>query len=32
LLHEPSARLRTAAGSRRGDRLAETMRELFDLS
>ncbi len=32
LLHEPSVRLRSAAGSRRGDRLAESVRELFDLS
>lgn len=32
LLHEPSVRLRDSAGSRRGDRLAEGMRELFDLS
>lgn len=32
LLHEPSSQLRGAAGSRRGDRLAEAVRELFDLS
>ncbi len=31
LLHEPSTSLRDAAGSSRGDRLAESMRELFDL-
>lgn len=32
VLHEPSSRLKDAAGSHRGDRLAESMRELFDLS
>ena len=32
MLHEPSVRLRSAADSRRGDRLGETIRELFDLS
>lgn len=32
ILHEPSTQLRGAAGSRRGDRLAEAVRELFDLS
>ncbi len=31
LLHEPSVRLKKAAGTRRGDRLAEAARELFDL-
>lgn len=32
LLHPPSRRLRDAAGSHRGDRLAEAARDLFDLS
>lgn len=32
VLHEPSTQLRSAAGSHRGDRLAEAVRELFDLS
>lgn len=32
LLHPPSARLKDAGGSRRGDRLVEAVRELFDLS
>ncbi|MCL4153470.1 UNVERIFIED_CONTAM: hypothetical protein GTU68_017735 [Idotea baltica] len=32
LLHPPSSRLRDAAGSHRGDRLAEATRDLFDLS
>lgn len=32
MLHAPSAQLRDAAGTRRGDRLAEAVRELFDLS
>ena len=31
LLHEPSVRLNDAAGSPRGDRLAEALRDLFDL-
>src|SRR5690606_7414579 len=31
LLHEPSVRLRAAAGSARGDRLADSVRELFAL-
>ncbi len=31
MLHEPSVGLKKAAGSHRGDRLAEAMRELFDL-
>ena len=31
LLHEPTVRLKDAAGSARGDRLAEAMRALFDL-
>ncbi len=31
MLHEPSVGLKKAAGSRRGDRLAEAARELFDL-
>jgi glutamyl-tRNA reductase len=31
LLHEPTVRLKDAAGSARGDRLAETLRDLFDL-
>ncbi|NNE96049.1 MAG: glutamyl-tRNA reductase, partial [Acidimicrobiales bacterium] len=32
LLHGPSTAVRQAAGSHRGDRLAEAIRELFDLS
>lgn len=32
LLHPPSATLKNAGGSRRGDRLVESVRELFDLS
>ena len=32
LLHGPSSAVRDAAGSHRGDRLAEAIRELFDLS
>lgn len=31
LLHEPTVRLKEAAGSLRGERLSEAMRELFDL-
>jgi glutamyl-tRNA reductase len=31
LLHEPTVRLKEAAGSARGERLAEATRELFDL-
>ncbi len=31
LLHEPTVRLKDAAGTARGERLAETLRELFDL-
>ncbi|MGH1502547.1 MAG: glutamyl-tRNA reductase [Acidimicrobiales bacterium] len=31
LLHEPSTALKDAAGTSRGDRLAESVRELFDL-
>ncbi len=31
LLHEPSVRLKDAAGHARGDRLAESLRDLFDL-
>lgn len=31
LLHEPSVRLRDTAGTTRGDRLAESVRDLFDL-
>ncbi len=31
LLHEPSVRLKEAAGSPRGERLSEALRELFDL-
>nr|MDQ3574794.1 glutamyl-tRNA reductase [Actinomycetota bacterium] len=31
LLHEPTVRLKEAAGSPRGDRLAEALRSLFDL-
>ncbi len=32
LLHEPSSHLRDAAGSARGERLADALRELFDLT
>jgi glutamyl-tRNA reductase len=32
LLHAPSSAVRQAAGTHRGDRLAEAIRELFDLS
>jgi glutamyl-tRNA reductase len=32
LLHEPSVRLKEAAGSPRGERLSEALRELFGLS
>ncbi len=31
LLHEPTVRLKDAAGTPRGDRLADALRELFDL-
>jgi glutamyl-tRNA reductase len=31
LLHEPTVRLKGAAGTARGDRLAESLRDLFDL-
>ncbi|MDA8039197.1 MAG: hypothetical protein M0Z69_08565 [Actinomycetota bacterium] len=31
LLHEPSVRVKEAAGSPRGERLAEALRALFDL-
>lgn len=31
LLHEPTVRLKNAAGHARGDRLAESLRDLFDL-
>ena len=31
LLHEPTVRLKDAAGTARGERLAETLRSLFDL-
>ena len=31
LLHEPSVRLKAAAGSPRGERNAEVLRDLFDL-
>ena len=31
LLHDPTVRLKDAAGSPRGDRLAEALRDLFDL-
>ncbi len=31
LFHEPTVRLKDASGSARGDRLAEAMRDLFDL-
>jgi glutamyl-tRNA reductase len=32
LLHDPTVRLKESAGTVRGERLAETLRELFDLS
>ncbi len=32
LLHDPTVRLKDAAGSSQGDRLAESVRDLFDLS
>lgn len=32
LLHEPTVRLKDAAGTARGERLADALRELFDLS
>jgi glutamyl-tRNA reductase len=32
LLHEPTVRLKEAAGTARGERLAEALRDLFDLS
>ena len=32
LLHDPTVRLKDAAGSSRGDRLADSVRDLFDLS
>ena len=31
LLHEPTVRLNEASGSPRGDRLADALRELYDL-
>jgi glutamyl-tRNA reductase len=31
LLHEPTVRLKDAAGTARGERLAEALRDLFDL-
>ena len=31
LLHEPTVRIKDAAGSPRGERLAEALRSLFDL-
>ncbi|MDP9421216.1 MAG: hypothetical protein M3P53_13950, partial [Actinomycetota bacterium] len=31
LLHQPTVRLKDAAGSLRGERLAEALRDLFDL-
>jgi glutamyl-tRNA reductase len=31
LLHEPTVRLKEAAGSPGGDRMAESLRTLFDL-
>ena len=31
LLHEPTVRMKDAAGSARGERLAEALRDLFDL-
>lgn len=31
LLHDPSVKLRDSAGSARGERLAESIRDLFDL-
>lgn len=32
ILHEPAVRLRGSAGTKRGDRLAESLRDLFDLT
>ena len=32
LLHDPTVRLKDAAGSSRGDRLADSLRDLFDLA
>ena len=32
LLHEPTVQLKDAAGHARGDRLADSLRDLFDLS
>ena len=32
LMHDPTVRLKDAAGSSRGERLADSLRELFDLS
>ena len=32
LLHEPTVRLKDAAGTPRGDRLADSLRALFDLT
>ena len=32
LLHQPTVRLKDAAGHARGDRLADSLRDLFDLS
>jgi glutamyl-tRNA reductase len=31
LLHEPTIRLKAAAGTARGERLADALRDLFDL-
>jgi glutamyl-tRNA reductase len=31
LLHEPTVRMKDAAGTARGERLAEALRDLFDL-
>ena len=31
LLHEPTIRMKDAAGTARGERLAEALRDLFDL-
>ena len=31
LLHEPTVRMKDAAGAARGERLAEALRDLFDL-